>query len=260
MLRNQTIEKLQGLKLKGMQQAFLSQTNDPKMSELSFEERFGLIVDEEELIRSNRRMTQRLRQAKFKEQACFEDIEFTSGRGIDKSFVLSLAACEWVRQGLNITITGACGVGKTYLATALSHRACRNGYKVRYLRVPRLFDEVQAARADGSYSRLLSRLAKIDVIIFDDWGLSKIEAWQARELLEIIEDRHKTRSTIITSQLPTGKWYELIDDPTVADAIFDRLFHSSYKIELRGPSLRKEKSKIKNNAVKKEGDSSDLLN
>ena len=242
MLNNPTIEKLQSLRLAGMVNAFTSQLNDPKMSALSFDERFGLIVDEEELLRINKRMQSRIRQAKFKEQACFEDIEFNPARGLDKSFLKTLATSKWIDQGFNLIVTGACGVGKTYIATALAHKACRKGLRSLFLRVPRLFDEIEASRADGSYPRFMAKLAKIDALILDDWGLSKLTARQSRDVLEIIEDRHQSKSTIITSQLPVDKWYELIEDPTIADALFDRILHNSYKLELRGPSLRKEHS------------------
>jgi DNA replication protein DnaC len=244
MLNHPTLDKLQDLRFTGMAKALTEQMALPDIDELSFEERLGLLVDREMTEREDRRLTTRLRQAKLKQNACIEDIDFKQPRGLDKSLILDLAQCQWIKQHLNLLITGPTGVGKTWVACALAQKACREGFTSLYLRLPRLLQELPIAKGDGTYTRLMNRLAKVDVLILDDWGLSKLIAEQRRDLLEILEDRHDTRSTIVTSQLPLDQWHHIIGDPTLADAILDRLVHNAYKINLKGESMRKNKSKL----------------
>jgi DNA replication protein DnaC len=244
MLNHPTLDKLQDLRFTGMAKALTEQMALPDIDELSFEERLGLLVDREMTEREDRRLTTRLRQAKLKQNACIEDIDFKQPRGLDKSLILDLAQCQWIRKHLNLLITGSTGVGKTWVACALAQKACREGFTSLYLRLPRLLQELPIAKGDGTYTRFLTRLAKVDVLILDDWGLSKLIAEQRRDLLEILEDRHDNRSTIVTSQLPLDQWHHIIGDPTLADAILDRLVHNAYKINLKGESMRKNKSKL----------------
>ena len=233
MLNHPTLDKLQDLRFTGMAKALTEQMALPDIEELSFEERLGLLVDREVTEREDRRLTTRLRQAKLKQNACIEDIDFKQSRGLDKSLILDLAQCQWIKRHLNLLITGPTGVGKTWVACALAQKACREGFTSLYLRLPRLLQELPIAKGDGTYTRLLTRLAKVDVLILDDWGLSKLIAEQRRDLLEILEDRHDNRSTIVTSQLPLDQWHHIIGDPTLADAILDRLVHNAYKINLK---------------------------
>ncbi len=244
MLNHPTLDKLHELRFTGMAKALTEQMALPDIDELSFEERLGLLVDREVTEREDRRLTTRLRQAKLKQNACIEDIDFKQSRGLDKSLILDLAQCQWIKKHLNLLITGPTGVGKTWVACALAQKACREGFTSLYLRLPRLLQELPIAKGDGTYTRLLTRLAKVDVLILDDWGLSKLIAEQRRDLLEILEDRHDSRSTIVTSQLPLDQWHHIIGDPTLADAILDRLVHNAYKINLKGESMRKNKSKL----------------
>jgi len=242
MLNHPTLDKLEALRFSGMVKALTEQMAVPDIEELSFEERLGLLVDREMTEREDRRLKTRLRQAKLKQSACVEDIDYRQPRGLDKSLMLDLTGCQWIKRHLNIMITGPTGVGKTWIACALAQKACREGYRALYLRLPKLLQELPIAKGDGTYIKLLARLAKIDVLILDDWGLSKLMAEQRRDLLEILEDRYDCRSTIVTSQLPVDKWHDIIGDPTLADAILDRLVHNAYKINLRGESMRKRKS------------------
>lgn len=244
MLTHPTLDKLQALKCTGMATALAEQMQMPDMEELTFEERLGLLVDREATERENRRLSSRLRRAKLKHNAALEDIDYRHPRGLDKSLIQSLASCQWVREHLNILLTGPTGVGKTWLACAFAQKACREGYTALYLRLPRLLQDMAIAKGDGRYPKLLATLAKIDVLILDDWGLAKLTAEQRRDLLEIMEDRHGTRSTLATSQLPIEKWHDVIGDPTLADAILDRLVHNAYKINLKGASMRKRKAKL----------------
>jgi DNA replication protein DnaC len=244
MLNHPTLDKLQELRFTGMVKALTEQMALPDIEDLSFEERLGLLVDREVTEREDRRLTTRLRQAKLKQNACIEDIDFKQPRGLEKSLILDLAQCQWIRKHLNLLITGPTGVGKTWVACALAQKACREGFTSLYLRLPRLLQELPIAKGDGTYTRLMNRLAKVDVLILDDWGLSKLIAEQRRDLLEILEDRHDTRSTIVTSQLPLDQWHHIIGDPTLADAILDRLVHNAYKINLKGESMRKNKSML----------------
>lgn len=239
MLKHPTLEKLQTLKLNGMVAALADQMTTQDIEELAFEERLGLLVDREITERENRRVTSRLRRARLRHTAALEDIDYRNPRGLDKGLIQSLAVCQWVKEHLNILITGPTGVGKTWLACALAHKACREGYTVQYLRLTRLLRDLVIAKGDGRYPKLLANLAKVDVLLLDDWGLMKLNAENRRDLLEVLEDRHGRRSTIATSQLPIEEWHAVIGDPTLADAILDRLVHNAYKINLRGESMRK---------------------
>jgi DNA replication protein DnaC len=244
MLTHPTLDKLQRLKFTGMAAALAEQMQMPDIEELAFEERLGLLVDREITERENRRLSSRLRRARLKHNAALEDIDYRHPRGLDKSLIQSLAACRWVTEHLNILITGPTGVGKTWLACALAQKACREGHTALYLRLPRLLQEMAIAKGDGRYPKLLTALARTDVLVLDDWGLAKLAGEQRRDLLEILEDRYGARSTLATSQLPVEKWHDSIGDPTLADAILDRLVHNAYKINLKGGSMRKRKATL----------------
>ena len=244
MLKHPTLDKLHALKLTGMAAALADQSATPDITELTFEERLGLLVDREMTERDNRRMSSRLRRAKLRHNAILEDLDYRNSRGLDKGLVQSLAGCQWVKEHLNVLITGPTGVGKTWLACALAHKACREGYTAQYVRLTRLLRELTIAKGDGQYSKLLASLAKVDVLILDDWGLMKLSAENRRDLLEVLEDRHGRRSTIATSQLPIEEWHGVIGDATLADAILDRLVHNAYKINLRGESMRKQQARL----------------
>ena len=243
MLPHPTLEKLRTLRLTGMADAFQEQLNQP-LSDLDFESRLAQLVEREWYLRENRRLKRRLQQAKFQQPACVEDINFKHSRGLNKMQLLELAKGQWIHQHFNLLITGPTGCGKTYLACALAHRACLNGLTSRYYRLPRLWNELKVAKADGSYGQWLSQLAKIDVLILDDWGLVQPDADQRRDLLELLDDRYQQRSTIITSQLPTTHWHEHLNDATLADAILDRLLHNAIRLELNGESLRKNQKPL----------------
>ena len=244
MLKHPTLDKLHALKLTGMAAALADQSATTDIQELSFEERLGLLVDREMTERDNRRMTSRLRRARLRHNAILEDLDYRNSRGLDKGLVQSLAGCQWVKEHLNVLITGPTGVGKTWLACALAHKACREGYTAQYVRLTRLLRELTIAKGDGQYAKLLTNLAKVDVLILDDWGLMKLSVENRRDLLEVLEDRHGRRSTIATSQLPIDQWHDVIGDATLADAILDRLVHNAYKINLRGESMRKQQAKL----------------
>jgi DNA replication protein DnaC len=240
MLIEPTIEKLKLLHLYTMASAWIAQTSDPASLELDFDARLGLLVDAEMLARDNKRIARLLREAKLRiPGACIEGIDFAPKRDLDRAIIKQLATGRWVADRKNVLITGMTGVGKTYIACALAQQACRNGMRALYRRVPRLFDELALAHADGTYTRLLARLARIDVLVLDDWGLAPLTDAQRRDILEIVEDRHGVRSTIITSQLDVGKWHDYVGDPTIADAILDRIVHNSFRLGPKGPSRRK---------------------
>jgi DNA replication protein DnaC len=247
MLHEHTIEKLYAMKLNGMAEAFQGQLQHPDLSDLSFEERFSLLVDRQWSWKENRRMKRLLTNAKLKIDACVEDIDYKTPRGIDKSVILRLAACDWITHAHNVIITGPTGVGKTYLACALANSACRMGLSAFYIRIPTLFQELAVTRADGSYSTIMKKLAKSKVLVLDDLGLAPMSSQERRDLLEVIEDRHGLASTIVAAQLPIELWHENIKDPTIADAILDRLVHNAYKIDLKGESMRKVRSHLTNN-------------
>jgi DNA replication protein DnaC len=230
-----------------MLKAYQEQQEMSDCQALNFEERFGLLLDREATERANRRLTMRLRFARLRQQACVEDIDFRSPRGLDKSLLLALADCRWVDHHDNCLIIGPTGAGKTYLACALAHKACREGYSVRYHRLPRLFSELAIARGDGRYPKLLASLAKIDLVVLDDWATAPLTQEQRHDLLEVLEDRYQRHSTLVASQLPISHWHELIGDPTSADAILDRLVHNAHTITLKGDSMRKHNKPLQTN-------------
>jgi DNA replication protein DnaC len=244
MLTTPTLDKLRELNLTGMARAFAEQQERADYQALSFEDRLGLMVDREAQDRDNRRLDRYLRVAKLRVGACVEDIDFRRSRGLDRSVVLSLAEAEWVTGHRNVLIVGATGVGKTFVACALAQAAIRRAHTALYLRAPRLLSELALARADGRLPRLMTRWAKIDVLVVDDVALRPLAADQAADLLEIIEDRHQLRSTIVTSQLPVSEWHDALGEPTIADAILDRLVHNAHRIELRGESLRRPETAV----------------
>lgn len=243
MLNEPTLEKLRGLRLTAMAATWLSHREDPSITEVDFDTRFGLLVDAEVTSRDNKRLERALREAKLRlPNASLEDIDFAPTRELDRAVVRQLATGHWVTTHSNIVITGMTGTGKTYLGCALAQLACRLGRRALYRRVPRLLEETALAHADGSFQRLLTKLAKLDVLVLDDWGLAPLRDPERRDLLEILEDRHGRRSTIVTSQIPVEKWHDYLGDPTIADAILDRLVHNSHRLKLKGPSKRKTES------------------
>lgn len=244
MLINPTLEKLQALKLTGMVEALDEQLSSPDINQLSFEERLGLMIDREMTTRDNRRLKSRLKKARLRQNACMEDIDYRHPRGLKRDQIQQLLGNRWLQEHQNVIIVGPTGVGKTWLACALAQKACRDGYTVEYLRLPRLLQDLNLARADGRYPKLIAGLAKTDLLVLDDWGLSPLTEGQRRDLLEIVEDRHNLKSTMITSQMPVEHWHELIGDPTLADAILDRLIHNAHRISLKGESLRKKQAKL----------------
>jgi len=242
MLNEPTIEKLRALRLNAMADAWTQQQQQRggDFAAMSFDERLGLLVDAEWVARENKRLERALKEAKLRlGQACLEDIEYAPKRELDKTIVRQLATCKWVHDHHCVVVTGATGVGKTYVACALAQQACRKGYRAMYRRASRLFDELRLARADGSHPRLLARIARIDVLVLDDFAISPLTDAERRDLLEILEDRHGLRSTIITSQLDPGDWHDYLADPTLADAICDRVVHQAHRLKLKGPSRRK---------------------
>jgi DNA replication protein DnaC len=239
------MQKLLQLRLPAFAAAWSEQQKNPEVNKLSFDERMGMLVDAEHLARENARISRCLRDAKLRmSTACVEDIDYSPKRELDKSVVRQLANCRWVHEHQNVLVTGATGTGKTYVACALAQQACRMGYRSLYRRMPRLFEELTLAHADGSYARLLVRLAKVDLLVLDDWGLAPLNERERRDLLEIIDDRHGYRSTIITSQLDPKLWHDQLGDPTLADAICDRLLHNAHRLVLKGPSRRKEEAAV----------------
>ena len=243
MLIHPTLDQLRSMRLDGMAKALEEQLQMGDIEDLRFEDRLGFLIDREATERASRRLKTRLRKAKLRQgYACVEDVDYRARRGIDKGLFVSLASCEWIAKHRNVLLTGPTGVGKTYLSCALAQKACREGYTVQYLRMPRLFEELRLAHADGRYPKLMTGLAKTDLIVLDDWGLTPLANTDRHELLEILEDRHEVRSTMVTSQLPVDAWYEAIDHPTLADAILDRLVHNAYRLALKGESMRRKKA------------------
>lgn len=243
MLTEPTIEKLRAMKLGAMEKAWEEQRVSTESTRLSFDERFGLLVDAEWLMRENKRLGRNLKEAKLRlAEACIEGIDYPARREVDRALVRQLATCRWVQEHQNVIITGMTGVGKTYVACALAQQACRKGYRVAYRRAPRLFDELTLARADGSYAQVLGRLARVDVLVIDDWALAPLRDQNRHDMLELLEDRYGNRSVIMTSQLPPSTWHEYVGDPTVADAILDRVVHNAHRLNLKGPSRRKGES------------------
>jgi len=244
MLTQQTLEKLYTMKLNGMAEAFQQQQEDTDIGGLSFEERFGLLVDQQWTWKENRALARRLAQARFKLSAAVEDIDFRHARGLDRKLIRSLTAeSGWVRRHQQLFLLGPTGIGKSYLACALAQKASRDGYTALYTRASQLFRELAIARADGSLPRRLLRISRIDVLIVDDWAMAPMNEVERRDFLEICDDRYQRRSTILTSQLPIAKWHAQIGDPTLADSILDRLVHNAHRIELDGESLRKKRAR-----------------
>lgn len=236
------LEKMATLKLAGMQIGLREQGAHPNHSNLSFEERLSLLLDREILIKENKRINNLQKRAKLRQIAAIESICYKSKRGLEKARLLSFANGDFIRHHHNLLITGPTGCGKTYLACALGHQACRMGFKTKYLLLPRFLEEMSLSHADGSYKKLMEQLQKVDVLILDDFGLTAITAAQRHDLFNLIEDRYQTRSTIITSQFPIKKWHEYLGDPTIADAILDRLMENAHRIEMEGESMRKQKT------------------
>ena len=238
MLTNPTIEKLQALRLTAMAEAFDQQRSSSQYAALPFEDRLGLLVDTEWTARERRRLAQRLRHAKLRYPASLEDVDFSTPRGLNREAVLSLGTGAWIRDHHNLLITGPTGIGKSWLASAFVQSACRHGFSATYVRAPRLLHELAVSRGDGSYARLLTKLAKLDLIAIDDWLLASLTEAERRDLLEVIEDRSERRSTLIASQLPPTAWHAAIGEPSVADAICDRVLHHAHRLTLKGPTMR----------------------
>ena len=243
MLTNATVDKLKQMRLLGMAAALEDQLQTPDINGLGFEERLGLLVDREQTDRDTRRLKTRLTHAKLRQQASMEDIDYSGNRGLDKAQLLDLGSCRWINESNNLLLTGPTGAGKTYIACALAQKACRQGLTALYLRLPRLFSDLAIAKGDGRYGKLLVKYSRIDVMLLDDWGVAPMTAENRRDLLEILDDRYERKSTLITSQLPVDKWHRYLEDPTLADAILDRVVHNAYRLELKGESMRKRKGK-----------------
>lgn len=236
------LNQLEALHLQGMAQAYSRQLEMPDIEHLTFDERIGLMVEHEAAQRADTQLAGRLRRAALRQNASMADIDFRRSRGLSKSAVMALLSCDWITQHRNILITGATGVGKSFLACAIAHGACLNGYSARYIRLSRILDELRLARADGTFLKLLRKLSRTDVIVLDDWGIVRLDHQQQTDILELLDDRHQLRSTIITSQLPVDTWHQSMADPTLADAILDRLIHNAYSFNLTGDSMRKKTS------------------
>jgi len=243
MLTEPTMEKLYAMKLNGMADAWQEQQQQPQSSDLSFDDRLAMLVERQWIWKENRALATRLQYARLKQPACLEDIDFRHPRKLKRAAIDQLASCDWVRHHRHCLITGPTGVGKSYLACALAHQACREGFRALYYYVPKLFRQLTLAQADGSLTRLLKKLAKVDLLLIDDWGLTPLEPDQYRLFLEILDDRQGTGANILTSQYPINTWHERVGDPTVGDAILDRLVHNAHRLELDGDSLRKKKGK-----------------
>jgi len=241
MLNHPTYQQLNQLRLFGMAQALNEQQRLPELDRMSFEERLGLLVEREASERASMQTTARLRRAKLKHAAVPEDVDYRVARGLDRTLFNRLLTGAWIKEHQNVLITGLTGLGKTWLACALTNQACRLGYSSLYVRVPRLFEELAVAHGDGRYVKFITQLAKVDVLLLDDWGVAMLTDSARRDLLEILDDRYNQRSTIITSQLKVDDWHESIGDPILADAILDRLVHNAHKLDLSGESIRKSK-------------------
>ncbi len=239
MLIHPTVERLRALGLAAMADAFTELQNTPDAAELTREDWLGLLVDREATSRENKRLARRLREARLRQSAVVEDVDFRAHRGLDRALFLKLAACEWVRDHHHLVVIGPTGIGKSWLACALGHKACREGFSVLYKRATRLFTDLAQARGEGRMPRVMTALERTRLLIIDDWGPEPLNAEQRRDLLEIIDDRYDRGSLLITSQVPVNRWHEVIGDPTLADAILDRILHRAHRIELKGPSLRR---------------------
>ena len=247
MLTQPLLEKLSQLKLSAFRNAFEEQQQNPHYAELSFEERLGLLVDIEITRRTNNRLQRRIKSARFPLQATIADLDLSAGRGLQRAQVLQLAQGQWVQRHLNLLVLGATGTGKTYLSCALGRAACEAEFNVRYLRTSRLLQSLELAQADGSYPQLLRSLARTHLLIFDDWLRDSLSRSQAKDLLEILDDRYGRGATLVATQVPVQDWHARIPDPTLADSILDRLIHNAYRLELKGDSMRKVHSPLMNN-------------
>ncbi len=248
MLNEPTLEKLRALRLGTMADTWLEQQGNPDLQTLAFDERLAMLVDAEWLDRQNKKLARNLREAKLRlGQAAVEDIDYPAKRKLEKTVIRQLATCHWVNAHQNVIITGATGVGKTFIACALANKACQEGFSALYARAPRFYYDLAIAKADGSYPKLFSKLAKTQLLVLDDLGVSPMTDSERRNLLEVIEDRNGSGSTLIASQLPIEKWFEIIGEPTIADAILDRLVHNAHKINLKGESMRKRHSSLTQN-------------
>lgn len=243
MLNQPLLDNLTRLRLSGVKQALQEQMSNVKYHDLSFEERLGLLIDYEMTLREDNRLKRLIKSARFREKAIISDLDMSVSRGIDKKLILSLVQCNWILRHLNIIITGATGVGKTYLGCALGHSACEKGFSAKYYRTSRLLHQIERSHADGSWGKLLNNLARIQVLILDDWFRDPLSTEQTRNMLEVFDDRWQKASLILIAQVPVENWHSRMKDPTLADAVLDRIIHNSYKIEMKGESQRKLKSK-----------------
>jgi DNA replication protein DnaC len=241
-----TLEKLTDMRLSGLRRAVEEQVGNPQYADLSFEERFSLLIDQEWTRRQDDRLKRRLKRARFRQQATIEDLDFGAKRGLDRRLILQLATGEWITQHLNVIVTGATGVGKTFLVCSLGRSACKAGYSVRYERLSHLLHEFTASHADESWSRLLASLGRVDLLVLDDWLRDPVRPSQARDLVEILDDRYNRCSTLVATQVPVEDWHSKLNDPDLADAILDRLAHNAHRIEMRGESQRKTRSPLSN--------------
>jgi DNA replication protein DnaC len=242
MLTEQTLDKMNAMKLSGMADALKQQMGSAEHATLSFEERLGLLIDHEWTTREQRKLSKRLRSAKLRYPASLEDIDYKHPRSLSRQQVMSLGTCAFIQNHHNLLITGPTGIGKSYLACAFVEQACRRGYSAAYVRLPRLLQQLAVGRGDGSYTRVLDRLARLDLLAIDDWLLAPLRDTERRDLVEVIEDRSERVSTLIASQLPSKDWHASIGDPNLADAICDRLLHNAHRLDLKGPTKRRTKA------------------
>ena len=243
MLSEQTVTTLYAMKLNGMAEAYKEQQHETQVADLAFDDRFAMLVDRQCIWRDDRALQTRLKNARLKLPALVEDIDYQASRGLKRSQIEQLATSEWIRYHQNCIITGPTGTGKTFLACAIAQKAARDSARVRYYVAAKLFRELANAHADGSYGRLGTKLQKTELLVIDDWGMETLKAAQYRDFLEVLDDRHGSGSTLLTSQFPVNLWHDTIGNPTLADAILDRLIHNAYRIELSGESMRKKKGK-----------------
>lgn len=252
MLNQATVDKLQAMKMAAMAEAFHKQLESGQWADLSFEERFGMLIDTEWTSREQKKLSRRLTSARLRYPASLEDIDYKTPRGLDRQVVLSLSSGAWIREHHNLVITGTTGTGKSYLACAFVERACRSGFTAAYVRSTRLLQDLHVARGDGSYTRLMNRLAKVDLLAIDDWLINPLKDTERRDLLEVVEDRYEKGATLLATQLPVKAWHEAIGEPTLADAICDRLIHRAHRIDLKGPSMREVRSPVRKGSDKTE--------